>query len=164
MSNLGLYRALDEADIRYEQTTVGDRFVYECMQQNGYCLGAEQSGHVILSKYATTGDGILTAIKIMEAMIGSKRSLSELAAPVKMFPQITENVRVKNKGAVRENERVQQALASVKTRLAGEGRILLRESGTEPVVRVMVEAATEALARAYAAEVAAVIRSEGLAT
>ena len=162
MSNLGLYRALDEADIRYEQTTVGDRFVYECMQQNGYCLGAEQSGHVILSKYATTGDGILTAIKIMEAMIGSKRSLSELAAPVRMFPQITENVRVKNKSAVRENEKVQQVLNTVKARLEGEGRILLRESGTEPVVRVMVEASTEALARAYAAEVAAVIRREGL--
>ncbi|MBQ8340401.1 MAG: phosphoglucosamine mutase [Clostridia bacterium] len=163
MSNLGLYRALDAAGIRYEQTTVGDRFVYENMQQNGYCLGGEQSGHVILSKYATTGDGILTAIKVMEAVISSKQPLSKLAEAVKMFPQITRNVRVDNKAAVRENASVQAAIAAVSARLNGEGRILLRESGTEPVVRVMVEAATEALCSAYADEVVAVIHSEGLA-
>ncbi|MBE6595731.1 MAG: phosphoglucosamine mutase [Ruminococcaceae bacterium] len=163
MSNLGLYRALDAVGIRYEQTTVGDRFIYENMQKNGYCIGGEQSGHVILSKYATTGDGILTAIKIMEAVISSKQPLSKLAAPVKMFPQITRNVRVDNKAAVRENGQVQAAIAAVRDRLGSEGRILLRESGTEPVVRVMVEAASEALCRELADGVVNVIYDQGLA-
>ncbi|MBO5270233.1 MAG: phosphoglucosamine mutase, partial [Clostridia bacterium] len=163
MSNLGLYRALDEAGIRYEQTTVGDRFVYENMQKNGYCLGGEQSGHIILSKYATTGDGILTAIKIMEAVISAKLPLSKLAEAVKMLPQVTINVRVANKAAVRENAAVQASVASVGARLGNDGRILLRESGTEPVVRVMVEALTREQCVAFAEEVVAVIRAEGLA-
>ena len=163
MSNLGLYRALDEAGIRYEQTTVGDRYVYENMQQNGYCIGGEQSGHIILSKYATTGDGILTAIKIMEAVISAKLPLSKLASPVKMLPQVMKNVRVADKKAVRENAAVQASLQSVKERLGDSGRILLRESGTEPVVRVMVESLTEEMCDSYAQEVVDVIRKEGLA-
>jgi phosphoglucosamine mutase len=163
MSNLGLYRALDEADIRYEQTTVGDRYVYENMQQNGYCIGGEQSGHIILSKYATTGDGILTAIKIMEAVISAKLPLSKLAEPVKMLPQMMKNIRVADKKAVRDNAAVQAALQSVKERLGDSGRILLRESGTEPVVRVMVESLTEEMCESYAQEVVDVILKEGLA-
>lgn len=163
MSNLGLYRALEAVDICYEQTTVGDRYIYENMQQNGHCIGGEQSGHIILSKYATTGDGILTAIKIMEAVISSKLPLSKLAEPVQMLPQLTKNVRVADKAAVRENKAVQRAVQSVRERLGKTGRILLRESGTEPVVRVMVESPTEELCAACADEVVAVIRSENLA-
>jgi phosphoglucosamine mutase len=163
MSNLGLYRALKNADIDFEQTTVGDRYVYENMQQNGHCLGGEQSGHVILSKYATTGDGILTAIKVMEAVISTKLPLSKLAEPVKMLPQVTKNVRVANKAAVRANEAVQKAVEAVRERLGDTGRILLRESGTEPVMRVMVEAPSETQCNACVDEVVDVIRAEGLA-
>jgi len=163
ISNLGLYRALDAAEIRYEQTTVGDRYVYENMQQNGYCIGGEQSGHIILSKYATTGDGILTAIKVMEAVIDSKLPLSKLAEPVKMLPQVMKNVRVEDKSAVRENKAVLAAMDAVRERLGDTGRILLRESGTEPVVRVMVEAPTDAICQECVDGVVAVIRAEGLA-
>ena len=163
MSNLGLYRALDEAGIRYEQTTVGDRYVYENMQANGYCIGGEQSGHIILSKYATTGDGILTAIKIMEAVISSKLPLSKLAEPVKMLPQVTKNIRVTDKAAVRGNAAVTAAVEAVRQKLGADGRILLRESGTEPVIRVMVEATTRELCESYTGEVADVIYAEGLA-
>lgn len=163
MSNLGLYRALKNADIDFEQTTVGDRYVYENMQQNGHCLGGEQSGHVILSKYATTGDGILTAIKVMEAVISTKLPLSKLAEPVKMLPQVTKNVRVADKAAVRANDAVQKAVESVRERLGDTGRILLRESGTEPVMRVMVEAPSETQCNACVDEVVDVIRAEGLA-
>ncbi len=163
MSNLGLYRALEREGIAYEQTTVGDRYVYENMQQNGHCLGGEQSGHVILSKYATTGDGILTAIKLMEAMISSKQTLSKLAEPVKMLPQVTKNVRVADKAAVRENPEVQKAVAAVSERLGNDGRILLRESGTEPVIRVMVEAASEGVCNACVDEVVDIICEQGLA-
>ncbi|MBE6553713.1 MAG: phosphoglucosamine mutase [Ruminococcaceae bacterium] len=163
MSNLGLYRALDEAGIAYEQTTVGDRYVYENMQQNGHCLGGEQSGHIILSKYATTGDGILTALKLMEAVIASKQSLSKLAEPVRMLPQVTRNIRVADKAAVRNNAAVQASVEKVRQQLGRDGRILLRESGTEPVVRVMVEATTEGLCAKLTDEVLEVIRAEGLA-
>ncbi len=163
MSNLGLYRALDQAGIRYEQTTVGDRYVYENMQQNGHCIGGEQSGHVILSKYATTGDGILTAIMVMNAVVSSKSTLSKLAEAVKMLPQVTKNVRVEDKKAVRENAAVQKAVAAVAERLGDSGRILLRESGTEPVIRVMVEASSEGVCESCVDEVVAVIYSQGLA-
>ena len=163
MSNLGLYRALGKAGFSCEQTTVGDRYVYENMQQNGHCLGGEQSGHVILSKYATTGDGILTATKVMEAVISSKLPLSKLAEPVKMLPQVTKNVRVADKAAVRENAAVKKAVEAVRARLGDTGRILLRESGTEPVMRVMVEAPSEGTCETCASEVLAVIRAEGLA-
>ncbi len=163
MSNMGLYRALDLAGIKYEQTAVGDRFVYENMQKNGHSLGGEQSGHVIISKYATTGDGILTAIKLMEAVIESKKTLAELAEPVKMLPQVTLNVRVGDKAAVRNNRRVQAAVEAVAQTLGSSGRILLRESGTEPVVRVMVEAESEELCREHCDTVVRVIKEEGLA-
>lgn len=163
MSNLGLYRALDEVGIRYEQTNVGDRFVYENMRRNGYCLGGEQSGHIILSKFATTGDGILTAIKIMEAVVGSKLPLSKLAEPVRMLPQVTKNVRVSDKRAARTNEKVLLAVESVKEKLGRDGRILLRESGTEPVIRIMVEATDEELCRTYTEEIAKVLYDEKLA-
>ena len=163
MSNLGLYRALDQAGIRYEQTTVGDRYVYENMQQNGHCIGGEQSGHVILSKYATTGDGILTAIKVMEAVISSKQPLSKLAEPVKMLPQVTKNVRVADKAAVRNNVAVQKSIEAVRSRLGDTGRVLLRESGTEPVIRVMVEAPTEDICITCADQELAVIAEQGLA-
>ncbi len=163
MSNLGLYHALDAAGIKYEQTTVGDRYVYENMQQNGHCLGGEQSGHVIMSKFATTGDGILTAIKITEAMINSKMPLSKLAEPVRMLPQVMKNVRVADKAAVRNNERVQKIVEEVRAKLGDTGRILLRESGTEPVVRVMVEAPTEGICSRCVDEVIDVIHTEGLA-
>ena len=163
MSNLGLYRALDEAGILYEQTTVGDRYVYENMQTNGHCLGGEQSGHVILSKYATTGDGILTAIKVMEAVIASKLPLSKLAEPVRMLPQVTRNIRVADKAAVRENAAVQAAVEEVRKKLGKTGRILLRESGTEPLIRVMVEAPSEGMCGSLADGVLDMIRREGLA-
>ena len=160
MSNLGLYHAFDEVGINYEQTSVGDRFVYENMQKSGHTLGGEQSGHVIISKYATTGDGIITAIKLMEAIIDSKMSLGALASPVKMLPQVTINVNVKDKSATVNNEIVLSAVRFVEEKLGRHGRILLRESGTEAVVRVMVEAECESICRKYCEHVANVIREE----
>jgi len=157
MSNLGLYRALEAADIQYEQTKVGDRYVYENMRANGYTIGGEQSGHTILSKYATTGDGILTAIMLMEAMIEAKLPLSKLKSPVKMLPQTTVNVRVRDKSIVKD-PRVVRAAREVEQKLGNDGRILLRESGTEPVLRVMIEAETEELCTSFAEAVASVIR------
>ena len=162
MSNMGLYRALTAAGIDYAQTTVGDRYVWENMVETGNCLGGEQSGHIIMSKYATTGDGILTAIKVMEAVISSKLPLSKLAEPVKMLPQVLKNVRVADKAAVRENAAVRAALKTASDALNGNGRVLLRESGTEPVVRVMAEAETEALCERVVESVVGAIRSEGL--
>ena len=140
MSNFGLYKAFDEEGIEYEKTSVGDRFVYENMAQNGYCVGGEQSGHIILSKYATTGDGILTSIELMEAMLDSKQTLSRLCAPMKTYPQVLKNVRVSDKQAVRENVNVQAAVKKAADMLGDSGRVLLRESGTEPLIRVMAEA------------------------
>lgn len=163
MSNLGLYRALEHAGINYVQTTVGDRYVYENMLQTGNCIGGEQSGHIILSKYATTGDGILTAIKLMEAVISTKLPLSKLAEPVKMFPQVLKNVRVTDKRAVREDGAVQELLADIGRELGGSGRILLRESGTEPVVRVMAEAESETVCEKYVDRVVSLIHERGLA-
>ena len=163
MSNMGLYRALTAAGIDYVQTTVGDRYVWENMAETGNCLGGEQSGHIIMSKYATTGDGILTAIKVMEAVIASKLPLSKLAKPVKMLPQVLKNVRVADKAAVRNNPAVQAAVKAASEKLDGTGRVLLRESGTEPLVRVMAEADTEAICEKAVDGIVAVIRSEGLA-
>ncbi len=162
MSNLGLYRALDDAGIDYVQTKVGDKYVYENMLETGNCVGGEQSGHIILSKYATTGDGILTAIQIMEAMLSAKEPLSVLVSPVVMFPQVLENVRVADKAAVMGNARVQAAVEQVRETLGKDGRILLRESGTEPLIRVMVEATTKKLCEEMVALVVGVIRDEGL--
>ncbi len=163
MSNMGLYRALKNADILYEQTTVGDRYVYENMLATGNCIGGEQSGHIILSKYATTGDGILTAIKLMEAVKAEKLPLSKLAEPVQMLPQVTKNVRVADKAAVRTHPAVQAALSAIAEQLGDTGRILLRESGTEPLIRVMVEAPTVELCEECAGEVVSQIIGHGLA-
>ena len=163
MSNFGLYKALDEAGIGYEKTAVGDRFVYENMVQNGYCVGGEQSGHIILSKYATTGDGILTSIELMEAMLDSKQTLSRLCAEVTTYPQVLKNVRVTDKAAVRENAHVHQVVREVGERLGNTGRVLLRESGTEPVIRVMAEAMEQRDAEAAVNEMIEAMKAEGLA-
>ena len=162
MSNMGLYRALDEAGISYVQTTVGDRFVWENMVETGNCLGGEQSGHIIMSKYATTGDGILTAIKVMEAVVSSKLPLSKLAKPVRMLPQVLKNIRVADKAAVRNHPAVQAAVEQVASTLGKSGRVLLRESGTEPLIRVMAEAETEAICERAVDHVIAAIRTEHL--
>ncbi len=162
MSNMGLYRALDEAGIDYVQTTVGDRFVYENMVENGHVIGGEQSGHIILRKYATTGDGILTATMVMERIVDSKLPLSKLAEAVTMYPQVTKNLRVPDKDAVLNHPAVKAKLADCNARLGGGGRMLLRKSGTEPVVRVMVEAADRATCEAYAREMTDTIRVEKL--
>ena len=162
MSNMGLYKALSEAGIDYAQTTVGDRYVYENMVNFGNCVGGEQSGHIILSKYATTGDGILTAIKLAEACLSAKQTLSKLAEPVKMFPQVLKNIRVADKSAVREDAEVQKAVERISKELDGTGRILLRESGTEPLIRVMAEAESTDICEKYVDEVIALIKSRGL--
>ena len=139
MSNSGLFSSLEEVGIKCEQTTVGDRFVYECMQNNDYCLGGEQSGHIILKKYATTGDGLLTAIMITEEICDSKLSLAELSEPVMLYPQYTKNIRVKDKAAVLSDKNVLSALDDVEKLINKKGRALLRQSGTEPVIRIMIE-------------------------
>ena len=161
MSNFGLYKALDELGIGYAKTAVGDKYVYEYMVKNGCRLGGEQSGHIIFSKYASTGDGILTSLKMMEVMIGCKKRMSELAAPLHIYPQVLKNVRVKDKAAAQADADVQAAVAAVAKKLGDTGRILVRESGTEPVVRVMVEAESEETCQAYVDEVIAVIRANG---
>ena len=161
MSNLGLYKALDELGIEYEKTAVGDKYVYENMHQNGYRLGGEQSGHIIFMKYANTGDGILTAIKMMEVMLERKKTLSELAAPMKIYPQALENVRVKDKAAAVSDPDVKAAVARVAADLGDDGRILVRESGTEPVVRVMVEAPELDTCRRCVQQVIEVINGKG---
>jgi len=150
MSNSGLFESLKDVGIRCEQTTVGDRFVYECMQQNDYCLGGEQSGHIILKKYATTGDGLLTAIMITEEICDTKSSLASLAEPVKCYPQYIKNIRVKDKAAVLSDSEVLSAREKVEELIAGKGRALLRQSGTEPVIRVMIEAKTQEKCEEYA--------------
>lgn len=161
MSNMGLYKALDAAGINYEKTAVGDKYVYENMSKNGHRLGGEQSGHVIFSKYASTGDGILTSLKLMEVMLEKKQTLAELTRPVEIFPQCLKNVRVKSKPAARADEDVQAAIRKVEERLGDDGRILVRESGTEPVIRVMVEARTDELCAECVDEVIQVICSKG---
>ena len=163
MSNLGLIRALEDEGISCERTAVGDRFVYECMQKNGYVVGGEQSGHVILSKYATTGDGILTSIELMEAVLEEKKTLAQLARPVVTYPQTLVNVRVRNKDAVLANEAVQACVKAMEEKLGNSGRVLLRPSGTEPVIRVMSEAREERDAEACVSAIVETIKSEGLA-
>ena len=162
MSNYGLYKALDDMGIGYEKTAVGDRFVYECMAEKGYVLGGEQSGHIILSKYATTGDGILTSIALMETMMESRQTLSKLCAGLTACPQVLQNVRVLDKAAVMENAHVQSVLRRMEKRLDGRGRVLLRGSGTEPVVRVMAEAEEESEAQSCVDAIVRAIADEGL--
>lgn len=159
MSNIGLYQALEAEGIKYEQTAVGDKYVCENMMQNGHCLGGEQSGHIIFSKHATTGDGILTSLKIMEAMLENKSTLGELRRKLKIFPQLLINVKVEDKDKVISDERVKSIERKVEDELKGRGRLLLRQSGTEPLVRVMVEAETDDMCKKYADMVVDVINS-----
>ena len=161
MSNFGLYRAFDEIGIDYAKTAVGDKYVYEYMKENGCCIGGEQSGHIIFSKYASTGDGILTSLKIMQVIMSRKKKLSELAAPFVEYPQVLENVRVKDKAAAQSDPEVQEAVKSVAEALGETGRILVRESGTEPVVRVMVEAESKEICQKYVDQVVDIIRKNG---
>lgn len=161
MSNFGLYKALDREGISYEKTAVGDKYVYENMVKNGHRIGGEQSGHIIFSKYANTGDGILTAIKIMEVILEKKMPLSKLASPVKIYPQVLKNVRVKSKPEAQNDADVQAAVQSVAESLGDTGRILVRESGTEPLIRVMVEAESLEECEKYVDSVIAVIKEKG---
>ena len=149
MSNLGLYKALDREGISYEKTAVGDKYVCENMMANGHSLGGEQSGHIIFTRHAATGDGILTSLMLMEALMEKKATLNELAKEVQIYPQLLENVRVSDKKTARENPKVQAAVAAVEKTLGEDGRILVRESGTEPVIRVMVEAASQEQCKKY---------------
>ncbi len=164
MSNIGLYKALDAEGISYVKTTVGDKYVYESMCENGYCLGGEQSGHIIFSKYATTGDGILTSIMVMEVMMDKKMSLAALAADVTIYPQLLKNVKVTDKKAALSNPAVRAAIEKAENELGQDGRILVRESGTEPVIRVMAEAPTDELCVKQVNEIIDVMREQRLVT
>ena len=161
MSNFGLYKALDKVGIEYEKTKVGDKYVYENMVETGNRIGGEQSGHIIFSKYETTGDGILTALKMMEVMLAKEKPMSELAAPVVFYPQVLKNIRVKSKPEAQNDPDVQAAVAKVAAELGENGRILVRESGTEPVIRVMVEADTDEICEKYVDYVIDVIKEKG---
>lgn len=161
MSNFGLYKAFDKVGIEYDKTKVGDKYVYENMVQTGNRIGGEQSGHIIFLKYETTGDGILTALKLMEVLLAKEKPMSELAAPVVFYPQVLKNVRVKSKPEAQNDPDVQKAVADVAAALGDEGRILVRESGTEPVIRVMVEAGSDEVCEKYVDQVIDVIRAKG---
>ena len=161
MSNFGLFKALDKVGIEYDKTSVGDKYVYENMMQTGNRIGGEESGHIIFQKYATTGDGILTSLKLMEVMLAKEKPMSELAAPMVRYPQVLKNVRVKSKPDAKNDPDVQKAVAAVAEELGENGRILLRESGTEPVIRVMVEAGSDEVCEKYVDSVIDVIREKG---
>ena len=161
MSNFGLFKALDKVGIEYDKTSVGDKYVYENMMQTGNRIGGEESGHIIFQKYATTGDGILTSLKLMEVMLAKEKPMSELAAPMVRYPQVLKNVRVKSKPDAKNDPDVQKAVATVAEELGENGRILLRESGTEPVIRVMVEAGSDEVCEKYVDSVIDVIREKG---
>jgi len=161
MSNFGLYKAFDKAGIEYEKTAVGDKYVYENMRTNGHRIGGEQSGHIIFQKYATTGDGILTSIKMMEVMLAKKKTLSELASPVTIYPQVLKNIRVADKEEARDDADVKKTVKEIAEKLGDDGRILVRESGTEPLIRVMVEAKTNEICEEYVDYVIDVIKKKG---
>ena len=161
MSNFGLYKAFDALGIEYDKTAVGDKYVYENMVKTGNRIGGEQSGHIIFSKYATTGDGILTSLKMMEVMLAKNKTLSELAAPFVVYPQVLKNVRVKSKPEAQNDPDVQKAVSAVAEELGDQGRILVRESGTEPLIRVMVEAGSEEHCEKYVDQVIDVIKAKG---
>ena len=161
MSNFGLYKAFDECGIGYAKTAVGDKYVYEYMTKNGCRIGGEQSGHIIFSKYASTGDGILTSLKMMEVMLARKKKMSELSEGFTVYPQVLKNIRVHNKADAQNDNDVQSAVKAVAEKLGDSGRILVRESGTEPVIRVMVEAESEETCQNYVDEVIAVIKAKG---
>ena len=162
MSNIGLYKAFDNLGIGYEKTDVGDKYVHQRMYEKDIELGGEQSGHIILKKFANTGDGILTSLKIMEAVIESKSDLKTLTRDLKIYPQVLINVRVKDKDTVLDNEEVAKVIDKITTNLADSGRVLVRKSGTEPLVRVMVEAETEEGAHEAADEIVKAIKDNGL--
>ena len=161
MSNFGLYKAFDELGIEYAKTAVGDKYVYEYMMNNGCRIGGEQSGHIIFSKYASTGDGILTSLKVMEVMMARKKTLSQLCDGFTVYPQVLKNVKVADKAAAQNDPDVQQAVAEIAARLGDTGRILVRESGTEPKIRVMVEAESEAICGEYVDHVVDTIKRKG---
>ena len=161
MSNYGLFKALEKVGIECDKTAVGDKYVYENMLQTGNRIGGEESGHIIFSKYATTGDGILTSLKLMEVMLAKEKPMSELAAPMVMYPQVLKNVKVKSKPDAKNDPDVQAEVAKVSEALGDSGRILLRESGTEPVIRVMVEADSDETCEKYVDQVIDVIRAKG---
>ena len=162
MSNFGFFKSLEEEGIRYETTAVGDKYVYENMSANGYRLGGEQSGHIIFKKYATTGDGILTAIQMMEVMLETKHSLGELVKPMHFYPQVLKNVPVADKEAVMSNPAVKLAIEQAGKELGSSGRVLVRKSGTEPVIRVMAEADTAEACEKYVKAIMDVMHEEGL--
>ena len=161
MSNFGLYKAFDREGISYEKTAVGDKYVYENMAQNGHCLGGEQSGHIIFSKHATTGDGVLTSLKVMEVILEKKQTLGKLASEVQIYPQVLKNVRVKSKAKAQDDADVQAEVQKAAEALGDTGRILLRQSGTEPLIRVMVEAQTDEICEKYVDQVIGVMRQKG---
>ena len=161
MSNFGLYKAFEREGISYVKTAVGDKYVYENMAATGNCLGGEQSGHIIFSKHATTGDGILTSLKVMEVVLEKKQPLDKLASEVEIYPQVLKNVRVKDKKEAQDDGAVQAEVARVAESLGTDGRILLRQSGTEPVVRVMVEAPALDLCEKYVDQVIDVMKGQG---
>ncbi len=163
MSNYGLYKAFDEIGINYVKTPVGDKYVYDYMMKNDNRLGGEESGHIIFSKYASTGDGILTSLKIMEIMIAKKKPLSKLAEPLKIFPQKLINVKVSDKSAVLKDEDICNAIKNAEMNLSDSGRILVRESGTEPVIRVMAEAPTDEICSKYVNSIVELIKQKGYA-
>jgi phosphoglucosamine mutase len=161
MSNFGLYKAFDRCGISYEKTAVGDKYVYENMMNNGHRLGGEQSGHIIFSKYAATGDGVLTSLMLMEVMLEKKMKLSDLTKEIEIYPQLLVNVRVASKPLARQDEEVVEIVAKAEAELGSEGRILLRESGTEPVLRVMVEAKSDEICKKYVESVVEVLNRRG---
>ena len=161
MSNFGLYKAFDELGIDYAKTAVGDKYVYEYMMMNGCRIGGEQSGHIIFSKYASTGDGILTSLKLMEVMMARKKTLNQLCDGLTIFPQVLKNVKVADKAGAQADPDVQAAVSAVAAKLGDSGRILVRESGTEPLIRVMVEAESQEKCQNLVDEVVAVIRAKG---
>ncbi|MBB5263159.1 phosphoglucosamine mutase [Catenibacillus scindens] len=161
MSNIGLFKALDEAGIAYEKTAVGDKYVYENMMAGGHSLGGEQSGHIIFSQYARTGDGILTSIQLMEVMLEKKMSLSELTKPIQIYPQLLVNVKVADKRAAQSDPQIIAAVEASNKELGGNGRLLVRESGTEPVIRVMAEAKTDEICRQYVERIVDLLKANG---
>lgn len=162
MSNIGLYKALDQIGISYVKTKVGDKYVHQAMEENDYEIGGEQSGHIIFRKYANTGDGILTSLRVMEAMIDQKTDLKSLTRDLKIYPQVLENVKVKDKEETLSNEKVCQMIDQVNKELADSGRVLVRASGTEPLIRVMVEAESDNKAKECCQKIIDTIKSENL--
>lgn len=164
MSNLGLYKAFDRLGINYEKTAVGDKYVYECMNEKGYIIGGENSGHIIFSKFANTGDGIITALKMMQVMCAKKATLSELCKGMTVYPQLLRNVRVTDKNAVLNDEDVNVAVKAAEAALGEDGRVLVRPSGTEPLLRIMAEASTNELCEKYVSMIEQAVKQKGYVT